>query len=81
MQPSGMSILWPSLATTSHSHQKSIKATWKLVEKLTDDSAAQRHVASKVDIASDSQMVKFQDLGDLLEALLELLDLKQHKGQ
>ena len=41
----------------------------------TDDSASQGHVAAKVHVASDGQVVELGDLGDLLEALLELRDL------
>ena len=40
-----------------------------------DDGPAQRHVATKVDIARHRQVVELQDLGDLLEALLELRNL------
>ena len=35
----------------------------------------QRDIPSKVDISSDRKMVELDDLGDLLEPLLELLDL------
>ena len=45
---------------------------------LTNDSATQRHIATKVYISSNRQMVKLQDLGNLLEPLLELLDLFIH---
>ena len=40
-----------------------------------DDSPAQGDVTTEVHISSDGQVVKFQNLGDLLESLLELLDL------
>lgn len=46
------------------------------MKRLTDDGATQSNVAAKVDITGDSEMVKLNDLGDLLEALLELLDLQ-----
>ena len=42
---------------------------------LTDDSASQGHVAAKVHVAGDGQVVELDDLRDLLEALLELRDL------
>ena len=45
------------------------------MKSLTDDGTSQSDVPAKVDVTSDSQVVKLNDLGDLLEALLELLDL------
>ena len=44
-------------------------------ERPTDDSAPQRNVAAEVYISGDSQVIELNDLGDLLEALLELRDL------
>ena len=43
--------------------------------QLTDNRATERDVTPKVDIASDRQMVEFNDLRDLLKTFLELLDL------
>ncbi|KAJ2967831.1 hypothetical protein NUW54_g13394 [Trametes sanguinea] len=40
-----------------------------------DDRSPQRHIAAEVDIARHRQVVELDDLGDLLEPLLELLDL------
>ena len=40
-----------------------------------DDCPAEGNVATKVDVAGDRQMVELDDLGDLLEALLELRNL------
>lgn len=40
-----------------------------------DHRPAQGDVAAKVHVAGDGQMVELDDLGDLLEPLLELLDL------
>ena len=40
-----------------------------------DDGTTESDVAAEVDVASDSQVVELDDLGDLLEALLELLNL------
>ena len=36
---------------------------------------AQRHVSPKVNISGDRQMIQLDNLGHLLEPLLELLDL------
>ena len=43
--------------------------------RLTNDCAAQRYVAAKIHVASDSQVIELNDCRNLLEALLELLDL------
>lgn len=43
--------------------------------KLTDDGATQSNIAAKVNVTGDSEMVELDDLGDLLETLLELLNL------
>ena len=43
--------------------------------KHTDDGASESDVATEVDVAGNGEMVELDDLGDLLEALLELLDL------
>jgi len=40
-----------------------------------DDSAAQSDITPKVHVAGHCQVVQLDDLGDLLEALLELLNL------
>jgi len=40
-----------------------------------DDSSTKGDVASKVNISGNRQVVKLENLGDLLEPLLELLDL------
>lgn len=40
-----------------------------------DDSPAQGDITAEVHISSDGQVIKLQNLGDLLESLLELLDL------
>lgn len=47
--------------------------------KLTNDCPTKGHVPTKVYITSHSQMVKFQNLGNLLEPLLELMDLRGKK--
>lgn len=44
-----------------------------------DNGSPQRHVTSKVDIACHRQMVQLENLGNLLEPLLELLDLRKHR--
>ena len=44
-----------------------------------NDRPAQRHVAPEVDVAGHGEMVELDDLGDLLEPLLELLNLKTPK--
>jgi len=77
IQPSGISILWPSLATTtkSRTNQLPFVPTEHTQQRPTNDSPTKRHVTTKVYISSDRQMIKFQDLGNLLEPLLELLDL------
>jgi hypothetical protein len=41
----------------------------------TDNSTAQSDITAEVYITSNSQMVKLDNLGNLLESLLELLDL------
>jgi len=46
-------------------------------KKLTDHCPAKRHIPTKVNIASHRQMIKFQNLRNLLEPLLELLDLQK----
>lgn len=46
-----------------------------LFGKRTDDSSPQCNVPTKVDITRDRQVVKFKNLGNLLESLLELRDL------
>jgi hypothetical protein len=43
-------------------------------------SPTQRHVSPKVDVPSHRQMIQLEDLGDLLEPLLELLDLNSLNG-
>lgn len=43
--------------------------------ELTDDGTTKGDIAAEVDVASHSQMVELNDLGDLLEPLLELLNL------
>ena len=40
-----------------------------------NDGTTEGDVAAKVNVTSDSQVIKLDNLGDLLEALLELLDL------
>ena len=42
-----------------------------------DHRPAQRHVAPEVHVTGHREMVELEDLGDLLEPLLELLDLKK----
>jgi hypothetical protein len=49
--------------------------TRKQIQKLTNDCPAKGYIPAKVYITSHSQMIKFQNLGNLLEPLLELLDL------
>lgn len=43
-------------------------------------SPTQGHVSTEVDVPSYRQMVQLEDLGDLLEPLLELLDLNSLNG-
>ena len=45
--------------------------------KLTNDCPAKGHIPTKVYIPSYRQMIEFQNLGNLLEPLLELLDLQK----
>ena len=75
MHPSGMSMRWPSFATTGRAHASVSPQTPQTCLIRTDDGAPQGDVAAKVDVAGDGEMVELDDLGDLLEALLELLDL------
>lgn len=42
----------------------------------TDDGSPEGHITAEVNVAGDSKMVELDNLGDLLEALLELLDLQ-----
>lgn len=76
MQPSGMSILCPSFATTESSNQNP-EASWTC-RIFTDDSSTKRYVSAKVDVARDSQMVQLNNVRDLLESLLELADLQEY---
>ena len=70
---------WPSLATTIDN--TCIRRGAKVSGGLhTDDGAAQGHVAPKVNITSDSQMVELENLRDLLEPLLELGNLQKQKN-
>ena len=80
IHPSGISIRWPSLATTVVLIDKEKWAKHKgKKNKLTDDRPAKGHIPTKVYITSHRQMIKFQNLGNLLEPLLELLDLQRKK--
>ena len=45
--------------------------------KLTDDCPTKGNIPTKVYITSYRQMIKFQNLGNLLEPLLELMDLQK----
>ena len=74
MHPSGMSIRWPSLATTREHNQFQI-LEGEVEGQRTDDGAPQGDVTSEVNIAGDGQVVELDDLRDLLESLLELRDL------
>lgn len=46
--------------------------------KLTDDCPTKGNIPTKVYITSYRQMIKFQNLGNLLEPLLELMDLQKN---
>ena len=75
--PSGISIRCPSLATTVVLIDKRMSETRKET-KLTDDCPAKGHIPTKVYITSHRQMIKFQNLGNLLKPLLELMDLQKN---
>lgn len=76
IHPSGISIRCPSLATTVVLIDKRMSET-RGKKKLTDDCPPKGHIPTKVYITSHCQMIKFQNLGNLLESLLELMDLQK----
>ena len=79
IHPSGISIRCPSLATTVVLiNNRMSKTKQRNKTKLTDDCSAKGHIPTKVYITSHRQMIKFQNLGNLLEPLLELLDLQKN---
>jgi hypothetical protein len=75
IQPSGISILWPSLATTANLVSTN-DHTKKGVKKLrTNDGSTKSDISSEVNVPCNSQMIQLKDLRDLLEPFLELLNL------
>ena len=77
IQPSGISIRCPSLATTVALIVSQKYETTNKKKALTDDCPAKRHIPTEVNITSHRQMIKLQNLRNLLEPLLELLDLQK----
>ena len=75
IQPSGMSILCPSFATTEDSSQH--PETSPVGKRYTNNSSTKRDVSAEVNIPRDRQVVQLDDMGDLLEPLLELGNLQE----
>ena len=75
--PSGISILWPSLATTKWAKEVLVTAGLPQNKRLrTNDGPAKSNISPEVDVSRHRQVVQINDFGDLLETFLEVLDLQ-----
>jgi hypothetical protein len=79
VQPSGISILWPSLATTKGTRNQ-LHDGGKITQ-LTDYGPSECDISTEVNIASHGQVIKLKNLRDLLDPFLELLDLGMHEHE